>query len=395
MSDNLNNDKGLPVFLELQQQGLIDDSVTANQATDNDDQHDNPWFLQLLFGFSGVLASLFFLGFLTLLLFTTDVFDSFIGLLLIGLSLSATGFALFRNKSLRDNAFMSSLAFAVSVAGQAYAAFALLNGDLYQPVDVWLFLLLQGFMTLVMSNRVYRLLSAMITLGCMVYLLNYYHLPELSLGLLALIAIVTNLQRYELLQRMAIKWRVSFANVLGAIAYASAVMLLAVSVYFIAAEYGNAFVDNSVDEAFNDSADFVYNYFLAQGLLILASLYAAYLILKRYQVNIPSATGLIVVCAILILGMMSVYVSGLLATSLIIIVATTNSQRVLLALGIIALVSYIFWYYYQLDTSLLIKSISMLIIGSTILLLRWLLVRHYTVDHTKHINSNEQKERLL
>ena len=361
----------------------------------NHDQQDNPWFLQLLFGFSGVLASLFFLGFLTLLLFTTDVFDSFIGLLLIGLVLSATGFALFRNKRLRDNAFMSSLAFAVSVAGQAYAAFALLNGDLYQPVDVWLFLLLQGFMTLVMANRVYRLLSAMITLGCMVYLLNYYQLPELSLGLLALIAIVTNLQRYDLLQRVPVKWQGSFSDVLSAIAYASAVMLLAVSVYFIAAEYGKDFVDNSLDEGFNDGANFIYNYFLAQGLLILASLYAAYLILKRYQVNITSALGLIVVCAILVLGMMSVYVSGLLATSLIIIIATANSQRVLLALGIIALVSYIFWYYYQLDTSLLIKSISMLIIGFTILLLRWLLVRHYTLDHTKHVNSDEQKERLL
>ena len=399
MSDNLNNDKLLPVFLELQQQGLLDTNITANQASDNDDQQDNPWFLQLLFGFSGVLASLFFLGFLTLLLFTTDVFDSFTGLLLIGLLLSATGFALFRNKRLRDNAFMSSLAFAVSVAGQAYAAFALLNGDLYQPVDVWLFLLLQGFLTLVMSNRVYRLLSAMITLSCLVYLLNYYHLPELSLGLLASIAIVTNLQRYELRQRMAIKWRVGFAEVLSAVAYASAVMLLVVSVYFIAAEYGNAFVDNSVnnsfDEGVNDGIAFVYNYFLAQGLLILASLYAAYLILKRYQVKIQSATGLIIVCAIITLGMMSVYVSGLLATSLIIIIATANSQRVLLALGIIALVSYIFWYYYQLDTSLLIKSISMLIIGFTILLLRWLLIRHYAVDHTKHIDSDEQKERLL
>ena len=74
---------------------------------------------------------------------------------------------------------------------------------------------------------------------------------------------------------------------------------------------------------------------------------------------------------------MSVYVSGLLATSLVIVIAMANSQRLLLGLGVLSLVSYIFWYYYQLDTSLLVKSGSMLIIAITILLIRWLLVSRY------------------
>lgn len=379
------NNKMSDIFDKLQQRGLIDANALLETTSDSS-QQDNPWFLQALFGFSGLFASLFFVGFLTLLLFETHVFDSSVCLLLIGLVLSATGFTLFRNERLRDNAFVSSLAFAVSVAGQAYVAFALLNGDLYQPVDVWLFLMLQGFMTLVMSNRVYRLLSAMITLCCLVYLLSFYRVSEVSLGLLALIAIATNLQRYELLQRVPVKWRVSFADVLSAIAYASAVMLLTVSVYFIAAEYGGSF-DNYDDH-------FIYNYYLAQGLLTLASLYAAYLILKRYSVNILSKSGGLIICTIVVLGIMSVYVSGLLATSLIIVIAMANSQRVLLGLGIFALVSYIFWYYYQLDTSLLVKSGSMLIIGIIMLLTRWLLISRYFADDKQLINAADNKEHL-
>ena len=379
------NNKMSDIFYKLQQRGLIDANALLETTSDSS-QQDNPWFLQALFGFSGLFASLFFVGFLTLLLFETRVFDSSVGLLLIGLVLSATGFTLFRNERLRDNAFMSSLAFAVSVAGQAYVAFALLNGDLYQPVDVWLFLMLQGFMTLVMSNRVYRLLSAMITLCCLVYLLSFYRVSEISLGLLALIAIATNLQRYELLQRVPVKWRASFADVLSAIAYASAIVLLGVSVYFIAAEYGGSF-DNYGDT-------FIYNYYLAQGLLTFASLYAAYLIFKRYSVNLLSKSGGLIICAIVVLGIMSVYVSGLLATSLIIVIAMANSQRVLLGLGIFALVSYIFWYYYQLDTSLLVKSGSMLIIGIIMLLTRWLLISRYFADDKQRINAADNKEHL-
>ena len=77
---------------------------------------------------------------------------------------------------------------------------------------------------------------------------------------------------------------------------------------------------------------------------------------------------------------MSVYVSGLLATSLVIVIAMANSQRVLLGVSIAALVGYIFWYYYQLDTSLLIKAISMLIVGIGMLLLRWRLIQRYFAD---------------
>jgi len=387
MNDDMNNNKVHNVLLELQQQGLIDANAITEKAVDNNHQEHTPWFIQVLFGFSGVFASLLFIGFLSLLLFETNAFDSTIALLIIGLSLSAAGFALFRNKHTRDNAFMSSLAFAISISGQAYVAFALLSSDLPEPLNVWLFLLIQSYMTLIMPNVIYRLLSTLVVLGCVVYLLNYYHLPEVSLGLLALITIVANLQRYSLVQSVPTKWRLMAFDIIKAIAYASALMLLSVSVYFISAEYGQDFI--------SDGETFSYNYYLAQGLLILTSLYAAYLILERYSVKLLSTVGLIVICAIVILGVMSVYVSGLLATSLIIVIAIANSQRVLLGLGVLALISYIFWYYYQLDTSLLIKSISMLIIGIAMLLMRWLLVKRYAFDSTEQVNTDEQKERLL
>ena len=392
MSNDMNNQHSDNVLLQLQQLGLIDGNVidartgeTSAKVTiaNHHSQNDIPWFIQILFGLSGIVASLFLIAFLSLLLFSTKGFDNVIALLITGLVLSAAGFALFRNKQSRDNTFISSLALAISSAGQAYIAFALFDKNFSHPIDVWLFLLVQIVMTLIMPNRIYRLLGSIMTLGLMVYLLNYYHLPEVSLGLLALITIGSNLSRYSLLQRIPSKWRADAFDIIKAIGYASALMLLCVSVYFIAAEYGNSFDGYSTP--------FSYNYYLAQGLLTLASLYAAYLILKRYSVKPFSSANIMIYCAVIVLGILSIYVSGLLATSLIIVIAIANSQRVLLGLGITALVSYIFWYYYQLDTSLLVKSISMLVIGIALLLMRWTLIKGYLANIKPSANDNQER----
>ncbi len=395
MTNDMNDEQRRRLLL-LQQHGLINKQNGNDSLLNQTESGEHtPWFINILFGFSGIFASLLFIGFLTLILFETEIFDSIIGVLLTGSILSAIGWSLFYNAHLRHSPFWNSLAFAITVAGQAYIAFALLTNEIEQPVNVVILLLIQLFMTIVTPNFIYRLLSAMVALGCVIYLLNFYHLPELSLGLLALMTAVANLQSYSILQHISVKWRSAALDISKALSYASALMLLSVSVYFIAAEYGGSPDSFGSLDSYGDT--FSYNYYLAQGLLTLTSLYAALLILKRYQVKLLSAAGFIIIFAIAILGVMSIYVSGLLTTSLIIVIAVANSQRVLLGLGITALVGYIFWYYYQLDTSLLIKSASLLSIGIGLLLMRWLLIKRYfaiSKRSSEALTVANEKERL-
>ena len=390
MNNNINHNEQNHDFLLLQQQGLIDAQNVNDKLLNNAAAAPSPWFISLLFGFSGVFASLFFIGFLTLILDNTGLLDSTLALFIIGAILSVIGGFLFYNARSRHSPFWNSLAFAITLAGQGYIAYALLASEIAEPLNIMLLLLVQLLMTVAIPNFIYRLLSATLALSCLFYLLNYYHLSEVSLGLLALITSVTHLQRYRLAAFIPTKWRMNALEISNAIGYASAYVLLSISVYFIAAEYGNSFANFNSLDSYGEA--FSYNYYLAQGLLTLASLYAAYLILKRYQVKLRSTAGLLISAAIVLLGIMSIYVSGLLATSLIIIIATANSQRVLLGLGVIASVGYIFWYYYQLDTSLLVKSASMLVIGIALLLLRWLLIKSYFAKIK--LSANDHQERL-
>ena len=391
MNNNINHNEQNHDFLLLQQQGLIDaQNVNHELLSSAQSEARSPWFISLFFGMSGILASLFFIGFLTLLLDNTGLLDSTLAVFIIGGILSVSGGFLFYNARIRHSAFWNSLAFAITLAGQGYIAYALLASEIAEPLNIMLLLLVQLLMTVVIPNFVYRLLSATLALNCLFYLLNYYHFSEVSLGLLALITSVTHLQRYTLAVFIPRKWRMNALEIMSAIGYASAYVLLSVSVYFIAAEYGNSFANFNSLDSYGEA--FSYNYYLAQGLLTLASLYAAYLILKRYHIKLLSAAGLLISAAIVLLGIMSIYVSGLLATSLIIIIATANSQRVLLGLGVIASVGYIFWYYYQLDTSLLVKSVSLFVIGIALLLLRWLLIKGYFAQIKS--SANDHQERL-
>lgn len=363
----MNNHDPRQVRAKLQQLGLLvpmkNDSLTGkNGKTDSVESDNTPWFIDLFFGFSGLVSSLFLVGFLTLLLSQIGIFEH-VGLqLMIGIALSAVAFAAFTHKKTRHNTFWQSVAFAIGVAGQLYLIKVIFSSDFESPLDTWLLLGLQVLMTLIMPSFIYRLCSSIIALGCVVYLFGIAQLPELILGTLALVMTVANLQRTAILQRLPKYWLTSAMEISHAITYASAIWLIVLSVYIVNAEYNRDFVSNV----------FVYNYILAQGLLILASLYATYLIVKRYHIAPLAKPSLIIMSIVVILGLLSVYVSGLLATSLVIANAFANSQRVLLGLGILSLVSYIFWYYYQLDTTLLVKSGSMFIIGLAVLLLRGL-----------------------
>ena len=369
-------------------------------------QGQTPWYISTMLGVSGLLAGGFLIGILSILL--TDLLDSSAALFCLAGLMSAISLVIFQYNHLKSSVFLSSLAFAIGMAGQIYFFEGVWELSLSRPLMVSLVLLFQLTMTLIIPNHTYRFISGFIALDCLIYLLYYYNASELSAALLALIFAVTTLQRHQLLRHLPIdqsstnypitqspadhptltisvvnqlwqrNWLAEALQITHALSYASGVLLLLISVLFIASEYNIIWGEK------------VFYYPLAQAMLILISLYSTYLILRRYQLSILSATGLLTSITIILLGVLSVYVSGLLATSLVIVIAVANSQRVLLGLGIIALVSYIFWYYYQLDTSLLLKSASMLIIGITLLLIRWLFIQRY-LGHSADLHElNEE-----
>ena len=75
------------------------------------------------------------------------------------------------------------------------------------------------------------------------------------------------------------------------------------------------------------------------------------------------------------LGVLSLQANGISIGLMIILLGFAGCNRVLLGLGVYALLLYVSAYYYFLDATLLEKSLTLLVIGVVLLLTRWGFVR--------------------
>ncbi|WP_019672733.1 DUF4401 domain-containing protein [Psychrobacter lutiphocae] len=339
-----------------------------------------PWYLHLLIGLGGMISGVSMIGFIALIL--SNYIEHTITQLLVGITLAAISLFIFfvnRKQLGSTQVFVSSIAFPLSFSGQLFLIFALYDILDSEPLLAVAIIIIQAVFYLTIKDFLHRLFSALVALSAMIWLLTYYHAPELSAAMLALVLCVFSLQSDQLLSFITPQKQALASALCRPFTHASMLLLLTVSVVFIAAEYGQ--------DIANATTEFYYHYPLAQGLMIAVSLYATHLLLARYRIGLTSKTGMIIASAVVILGILSVYVSGLLATCLVLVIAKANQQKSIMALAITALVGYIFWYYYQLDTSLLVKSYSMLAVGVALLLTHWILKRHYDSNNTSYGNN--------
>ncbi|SUD92065.1 DUF2157 domain-containing protein [Psychrobacter phenylpyruvicus] len=358
------------------------DSGAVNVEVDNSPTHSTvstPWYIQLLLTLSGLFSGALITGFL-MVVFGNTLRDMLMKLILSALLLLISfvlfNLALFKRQSSdtlhKPYTFSDGLAFALSLSAQAFLAVALVEQFEATVTVVSTFMLLQLVLLIVFKDTLHRFFSAFMALGCMVWLLSYFQLPELSAPLLALIASVVSLPNSKVMTAAQSSEAPHRYTLFRALNYASTIMLLMVSVVFIVAENSQSIV--------GVAGDFFYNYFLSQGLLIAVCLYVAHIILSQYSLKLTSKIGRLIALAIIGLGLVSIYISGVLATSLVIVLAIANANKTLLTLGISALVGYIFWYYYQLDTSLLQKSGSLLAVSLVLFAIYKLIKIAYSDD---------------
>lgn len=364
---------------EFLSQSTIDPVAVEVEDTPTHSTVSTPWYIQLLLTLSGLFSGGLITGFL-MVVFGNTLRDTLMKLILSGLLLLVS-FVLFNLQLFkRQNphtlhkpyTFSDGLAFALSLSAQVFLAVALVEQFEATVTVISTFMLLQLTLLIVFKDTLHRFFSAFIALGCLVWLLSYFQLPELSAPLLALISSVVSLPNSKVRTAAKASDTLHRYTLFRPLNYASTIVLLMVSVVFIVAE-------NSQSIA-GIAGDFVYNYLLSQGLLIAVCLYVAHIILNQYSLKLTSKIGRLIALAVIGLGVVSIYISGVLATSLVIVLAIANANKTLLALGISALVGYIFWYYYQLDTSLLQKSGSLLAVSLVLFAIYKLIKIAYSDD---------------
>lgn len=319
----------------------------------------SPWYVKVLLGFSGWIASLFLLIFLGLIL--NDVFDNSPAGLLSGAFVIGISYALlYRAK----NEFIEHLALAFSLAGQALLIFSLYGFVDDDNALFWmLVVLLQAGLAILMPNFLHRVLTSAAATCSFSILMARIGLPQLSSGTLLLIAVMCWVNEF--------RW-VRFMSAMRAIGYG---VILAMLLFRGSLIYG--IFTNEIFSIYQ-TGEVILPYWVGIVLLTLVMLYLVWNILQRYYASMLQTIPVTAFLATLLLCAASIEMPGLNVSLAILLLGFLGSNRILMGLGTVSLLFFMSSYYYFMHVTLLDKSQALFFIAIALLILRWLMLNILT-----------------
>ena len=327
----------------------------------------SPWYVKLLLAFSGWLAAIFILGFIVAgfqFVFRNSLVAGLVGAMMIG-----GAFAILR---VRFNEFVEHLGLATSLAGQALVIYTIFEVTSHNETASWLLVaLLEIPLAIFMPNFVHRVFSSF-TVAIAFYIASLeMGISYVVGGIVMFIAALCWLNEFSYPQHM---------KKIRAMGYGLILALVALKCTFL---FGSGTIGCLVSKKHPETWA---QPWIGEIFMGLVAIYVVWNILQRYgqsaskQLSIITLLGTILVCAV------SMKAQGITVGMVILLLGFFGANRILLGLGITSLLFYISSYYYLLDTTLLDKSQSLLVVGLVLLGVRWLVPRIVPMGkETQHV----------
>lgn len=316
-----------------------------------------PWFVRVMLGVAGWIGAVFLLLFVGLAL--SEVIKSSAASFIVGLIACTTAGVLFRAKP--DSDFATQFALAVSLSGQALVLFALAQemkanlGVIALSMSVF-----QAVLFFTIPNSVHRVWSAWTGGTAVVFALTDWHLHAYAPGLLSVACAWIWLNEFQYAKNGAMLRAGGYGLVLTLMGAAG---MAAVTSGAVLWEFGDQRV----------GADSAYHVWFGAGMSGIVLLWAVHRLLVREAVLPGTGASWRILAAASILAVASLKAPGLAPATLILLLGYANGNRVLVGLGVVALLSYLSFYYYSLEVTLLHKSALMVATGVALLAVRLLL----------------------
>jgi hypothetical protein len=148
--------------------------IPADAPAPPEEAHDRPWFIALLQGFAGWLGGIFLVIFIGIVLKP----ETFSGFLVLGLALLLAAWTIYQVA--RNLVFLDQLALAISIAGQISVAASVLQDQFSGRLLSATVLALQVGVFVVMPNRAARTLAALFATLAWVYTIRFLLQPAFS-----------------------------------------------------------------------------------------------------------------------------------------------------------------------------------------------------------------------
>lgn len=319
----------------------------------------SPWFVRVMLGFAGWIGALFMLGFVGAAL--TFIVRSSTASLMAGALICVGAAVIFRVSKGQDFAVQFGLA--TSFAGQALFIYGLMEtfkwGNGFSYVCITIFM---AVLAAIVANEIHRAATAFASAVSLGLALWWYGVPYLAPALITAAMAVIWLHEFSWANRGPVLRPIGYSLVLAAL-YSNGVLLMHGYSLLLGRGAGGSPVLAKL------------SYWT--GVLVIGAvfLYTAYRLVAREGFSIrdrPAQTALLAAATVAVVS----YKAPGLATGLaIVLLGYANANRVLAGLGVFSLIAYLSIYYYQLQTTLLVKSASLIITGIVLLVARFALGR--------------------
>ncbi len=315
---------------------------------------DSPWYVKMISAFSGWLASLFLLGFIGMA-FSFVFEQSGVALFVSGVMMGGA-FLLLRHSK---NDFTEHMGLAISLAGQALFAYAL--HDLSARAAIfWLpmFLLQIVLITAVshFSHRVFSSFVATISLTMLLSTIGLFYITHAAMLFLAALCWINEFHYPHHIKKIR------------AIGYGIVLALIGLKGMAL---FGHKTLESIL---FQDQWIQLIEPWIGEVLISAVALYVVWILLSRYGHGLLEQTSLLVLFGTLLLCGVSMEAPGITVGVVILLLGFYGSNRLLMGLGTVSLLFYISSYYYLLDTTLLNKSKTLLLVGLALLGVRWMIL---------------------
>lgn len=322
----------------------------------------SPWYIKVIMAFSGWLAALFILGIL-FAIFSRFHRETTL-LISFGSGFIVVAYLLLR---LKANEFLEHLAFALSLAGMALLAISVDNLVTYhEEATIWLLVaVVQLVLAFIMPNFVHRVFSSFMAAIGFAAALYFYRKSSLEFS------------AYSIGLMLLTSWfwlnELCFAKHIEKLQAAGYGLVSAL----IVIKGSNIFMNTHFWRTQIDKTD-LNTWFQPWLVEVLLSGVTLYVIWSLFQKTYPKPSHKALIIALIggvILTLLSTQAQGLMVGIMILLLGFSASNRVLVVLGIIAMLLAISSYYYLLNNTLMEKSLTLLILGVVLIIGRFIMIK--------------------
>jgi hypothetical protein len=276
--------------------------------------------------------------------------------------LCGAAYAIFRTA--RGHDFGLQFGLAVSLAGQALFIFGLSNEFRSETTGFYLAIAaFQAALTFLMPNAIHRLISSAGAVFALSLGLSSLGLYGLVSGLIA--------SGFALIWMNPKLW-LGKGDMWRPIGYGLALVLMQM-------ETTRMFGFSALMWSVTKGIDWWMHYawWVNTALVTAVLVWAVKCMLAQQTISVTGKTGLAAILAAIVIGALSLVAPGIATAMLILLVGFAVGNRILMGLGLFALLVFLSHYYYQLQTTLLVKSAVLAASGAVLLIGRFTLKRMF------------------